>query len=466
MVIVPCSIKSAAAVAHCAADTLIARAADVTLKEGRPLILVVRETPLHLGHLRVLTALAEMGAVDPAADARVLQPAEADRRPGHPHAGPCARPAGAAAHAGAGMAGHRARACRRPPTRDRRRLRVARREPARPLHRPAGVQRGGEPPAALAGDPPGPGADRAPLRGDLRGRRQPRPERGDRPRLPRAGSAGAAGAAEGQRGGDGGDRRGHQVGARPPRGGHGRGPPERSPRHPGHARAPRHLGRGDRLAREPGRGRLLGAAPLLADRQPRAQPPQRGDDPGQRLHLPRLPSRVPARPGPLQGLPPVHPHAAQDAGVPGPRGAGEPSAAPLRRVQVRHRQPGAAGVRGPARGALDEGSAAALRDRGGRGRRGRRRRGEGAAGRAGPLGREAPPRARGAGGRAVGGRRLGRAPGARGEGGRRRRARGGRLPPGAAPRGRGRHRDPRRQSSGRWPGSACARAATASSRSR
>lgn len=63
MVIVPCSIKSAAAVAHCAADTLIARAADVTLKEGRPLILVVRETPLHLGHLRVLTACCEMGAV-------------------------------------------------------------------------------------------------------------------------------------------------------------------------------------------------------------------------------------------------------------------------------------------------------------------------------------------------------------------------------------------------------------------
>ena len=44
-------------------DTLMARAADVTLKEGRALILVVRETPLHLGHLRVLTALAEMGAV-------------------------------------------------------------------------------------------------------------------------------------------------------------------------------------------------------------------------------------------------------------------------------------------------------------------------------------------------------------------------------------------------------------------
>jgi 4-hydroxy-3-polyprenylbenzoate decarboxylase len=63
MVIAPCSIKTAAAVANCAADTLMARAADVTLKEGRPLILLVRETPLHLGHLRVLTALAEMGAV-------------------------------------------------------------------------------------------------------------------------------------------------------------------------------------------------------------------------------------------------------------------------------------------------------------------------------------------------------------------------------------------------------------------
>ena len=63
MVIVPCSVKAAASVAHCLADNLLTRAADVSLKEGRPLILVVRETPLHLGHLRVLTALAEMGAV-------------------------------------------------------------------------------------------------------------------------------------------------------------------------------------------------------------------------------------------------------------------------------------------------------------------------------------------------------------------------------------------------------------------
>jgi len=63
MVIVPCSVKAAASVAHCLADNLLTRAADVTLKEGRPLILLVRETPLHLGHLRVLTALAEMGAI-------------------------------------------------------------------------------------------------------------------------------------------------------------------------------------------------------------------------------------------------------------------------------------------------------------------------------------------------------------------------------------------------------------------
>jgi len=63
MVIVPCSVRAAASVAHCLADNLLTRAADVILKEGRPLILVVRETPLHLGHLRVLTALAEMGAV-------------------------------------------------------------------------------------------------------------------------------------------------------------------------------------------------------------------------------------------------------------------------------------------------------------------------------------------------------------------------------------------------------------------
>jgi len=63
MVIAPCSIKTLSAVAYTHADTLLARAADVTLKEGRPLIALVRETPLHLGHLRAMVALAEAGGV-------------------------------------------------------------------------------------------------------------------------------------------------------------------------------------------------------------------------------------------------------------------------------------------------------------------------------------------------------------------------------------------------------------------
>jgi 4-hydroxy-3-polyprenylbenzoate decarboxylase len=63
MLIIPCSIKTLSAVAHCYASDLLARAADVTLKEGRPLLLVVRETPLHLGHLRLMVQAAEMGAI-------------------------------------------------------------------------------------------------------------------------------------------------------------------------------------------------------------------------------------------------------------------------------------------------------------------------------------------------------------------------------------------------------------------
>jgi 4-hydroxy-3-polyprenylbenzoate decarboxylase len=63
MIIAPCSVKTAAAVASCHSDNLITRAADVTLKEGRPLIMLVRETPLHVGHLKMLLTLAEMGAV-------------------------------------------------------------------------------------------------------------------------------------------------------------------------------------------------------------------------------------------------------------------------------------------------------------------------------------------------------------------------------------------------------------------
>jgi 4-hydroxy-3-polyprenylbenzoate decarboxylase len=63
MLIMPCSIKSAAAIAYSINSNLLVRAADVCLKERRKLVLAVRETPLHLGHLRTLTQLAEMGAV-------------------------------------------------------------------------------------------------------------------------------------------------------------------------------------------------------------------------------------------------------------------------------------------------------------------------------------------------------------------------------------------------------------------
>ncbi|TAM56491.1 UbiX family flavin prenyltransferase [bacterium] len=63
MLVVPCSMKTASAIAHSYNDNLVTRAADVTLKERRPLVLVVRETPLHVGHLRTLVQLAEIGAV-------------------------------------------------------------------------------------------------------------------------------------------------------------------------------------------------------------------------------------------------------------------------------------------------------------------------------------------------------------------------------------------------------------------
>ncbi len=63
MVVIPCSIKTLSAIANSYTEDLLSRAADVTLKEGRPLLLVVRETPLHLGHIRLLELAAQAGAV-------------------------------------------------------------------------------------------------------------------------------------------------------------------------------------------------------------------------------------------------------------------------------------------------------------------------------------------------------------------------------------------------------------------
>lgn len=63
MVVAPCSMRSLSAIAHSSNDNLLVRAADVTLKEHRRLVLLPRETPMHLGHLRLLVQVAEMGAI-------------------------------------------------------------------------------------------------------------------------------------------------------------------------------------------------------------------------------------------------------------------------------------------------------------------------------------------------------------------------------------------------------------------
>lgn len=79
MVVTPCSMKTLSAIAHSYNENLLVRAADVTLKEKRPLVLAVRETPLHLGHIRLMAAAAECGAtLFPPLPAFYNQPATLD----------------------------------------------------------------------------------------------------------------------------------------------------------------------------------------------------------------------------------------------------------------------------------------------------------------------------------------------------------------------------------------------------
>ena len=76
MVVAPCSIKALSGIANCYDDSLLIRAADVRLKERQPLVLLVRETPLHPGHLRLMTLASDAGAVImPPAPAMYTRPA-------------------------------------------------------------------------------------------------------------------------------------------------------------------------------------------------------------------------------------------------------------------------------------------------------------------------------------------------------------------------------------------------------
>ena len=87
MIVAPCSVRSMSEIATGVTTSLLTRAADVTLKERRPLILMVRETPLHLGHLRSLVALSEMGAIIlPPVPAFYAEP-KTPVRPGGPDGG-------------------------------------------------------------------------------------------------------------------------------------------------------------------------------------------------------------------------------------------------------------------------------------------------------------------------------------------------------------------------------------------
>ena len=84
MIIAPCSVRTMSEIATGVTSSLLTRAADVTLKERRPLVLMVRETPFHLGHLRTMVRLAEMGAIiAPPLPAFYAKPASLDEMVDH-----------------------------------------------------------------------------------------------------------------------------------------------------------------------------------------------------------------------------------------------------------------------------------------------------------------------------------------------------------------------------------------------
>jgi len=84
MIVAPCSIRSLSAIAASANDNLLVRTADVHLKERRRLVLLVRESPLHLGHLRAMAAVTEIGAiVAPPVPAFYAQPRSVDELVDH-----------------------------------------------------------------------------------------------------------------------------------------------------------------------------------------------------------------------------------------------------------------------------------------------------------------------------------------------------------------------------------------------